>query len=808
MNEFFRLITGNEIYPYQEMVASSLLSNSNVFLRAPTGSGKTLAAVLPFLWARKEKIKFADRLIYILPLRALATYLHQETTEQCVKLFNVKQLSSERTYEENELVITLQTGEDKNDPFFEGDIIFTTIDQCLSSYINNPVSLPKKLANINAGALVGSLLVLDEFHLLDPDKSFCTSIEMLKRLKPFSQFVIMTATFASETIQMLSRLLDCVIVQPSPEEILSFPSHQGKKRVLRLVKEPMTADHVIAQHNMGRSIVITNTVTRAQIIFKALYDKLRDTNTKLLLLHSRFYNNDRKNTEDQLADWFGKNAIFTNVILVTTQVVEAGMNISADNLHTEIAPANSLVQRMGRCARYAGDRGNGVVWIYELMKDAGGKQNSAPYKDASLNETWLALLETNLSEKSFDFEQETSLINHVHTKEELSYISLYQANEFSLQTRIHEAMDGGKEAACRELIRDVSSVSVIICDNRYSLRFAGDRWPAMISVPRSTLFGLTKCFEQASSSGENVAWYPLDESNIDADDEQDGLHFGWQPISSRDELLAVSWLIVIHPSCAKYRSDIGLQIGTPGTSQEIQYSDRPTRLSYPTHFETFSEHTRNVLKQCALINEHSGAAIDLLSKYYRHDTNYIKQLTEIVCSLHDLGKLSMKWQEKARAWQSIKDPAKITDEPIAHTDFNPETDYEIKKKHKIKFPPHSAEGSYAILQWLYGLLENYDAFAVISAIARHHGAFTESLQSLPLIHDAMHWITESVSFYGSDSLYLEQTPPDNITQRSFGKDCLLSFRKDSDVNLWPLYVYIVRLLRLSDQKSMQGGLTR
>ena len=39
-------------------------------------------------------------------------------------------------------------------------------------------------------------------------------------------------------------------------------------------------------------------------------------------------------------------------IVVATQVVEAGVDISARTLVTELAPWSSLVQRFGRVARY------------------------------------------------------------------------------------------------------------------------------------------------------------------------------------------------------------------------------------------------------------------------------------------------------------------------------------------------------------------------------------------------------------------------------------------------------------------------
>ena len=48
--------------------------------------------------------------------------------------------------------------------FFRSDLIFTTIDQLLSSYVFLPVSLPDRVGNINAGALIGSLVVFDEIQ--------------------------------------------------------------------------------------------------------------------------------------------------------------------------------------------------------------------------------------------------------------------------------------------------------------------------------------------------------------------------------------------------------------------------------------------------------------------------------------------------------------------------------------------------------------------------------------------------------------------------------------------------------------------
>jgi hypothetical protein len=81
-------------------------------------------------------------------------------------------------------------------------------------------------------------------------------------------------------------------------------------------------------------------------------------------LDSRFFPEHRRDVESKLGGWFGPGAATADVVLVTTQVIEAGMDLSSDNLHTELAPMNALVQRAGRCARRKGE--HGTVWIYDL----------------------------------------------------------------------------------------------------------------------------------------------------------------------------------------------------------------------------------------------------------------------------------------------------------------------------------------------------------------------------------------------------------------------------------------------------------
>lgn len=221
--EFFRSIAGFYPHPYQERIAEQIAAGRSIILRVPTGAGKTWAAVAPFLYSLQAGRPIADRLLYALPLRSLATSAHAAVRGGMEREFKqVSDLGSGREYGTELRYCSLQIGSQRDDPFFESDVTVTTIDQLLSGYLFMPVSLPDRIGNINAGALVGSLVVLDEIHLLDVDVALGTAIEMLDRLGKLCQFVFMTATMSDPAVQWLSGRLGADVLAIEDNEICSL----------------------------------------------------------------------------------------------------------------------------------------------------------------------------------------------------------------------------------------------------------------------------------------------------------------------------------------------------------------------------------------------------------------------------------------------------------------------------------------------------------------------------------------------------------------------------------------------------------
>lgn len=124
----------------------------------------------------------------------------------------------------------------------------------------------------------------------------------------------------------------------------------------------------------GLTLVIVNTVERAILLYERLCKRLNGV--EIDLIHSRFRPMERERWKQLFASDNQRPRV-----MVSTQVVEAGVDISAKVLFTELAPWASLVQRFGRCARRAGENGT-IYWM-----DVSAHESTAlPYTNDELTE--------------------------------------------------------------------------------------------------------------------------------------------------------------------------------------------------------------------------------------------------------------------------------------------------------------------------------------------------------------------------------------------------------------------------------------
>jgi CRISPR-associated endonuclease/helicase Cas3 len=150
---------------------------------------------------------------------------------------------------------------------------------------------------------------------------------------------------------------------------------------------PAIAEAVHRRHRAAsRSIVVLNRVELAQQVYAALLKRVKsDTNPpRVALLHSRFRPADRAaRMVEALADPVG-----AGTIVVATQVIEAGVDLSSALLATETAPFSSIVQRLGRCNRAGKDAGAIALWLDRGDLD---DRAAAPYHPQDLTAARAAL---------------------------------------------------------------------------------------------------------------------------------------------------------------------------------------------------------------------------------------------------------------------------------------------------------------------------------------------------------------------------------------------------------------------------------
>lgn len=790
------------LYPFQRKVYELVSAGRSVILQAPTGAGKTRAALYPFLHAWEYKTDFPRKGIYSVPLRVLANQFHVEYEARSINFGFTRPLA-----------VTIQTGERPDDPKLEGNLIFTTVDQTLSNVLNIPYALSLTQANLNAGAVLSSYLVFDEIHLF-PNNMLATTLHVLRWLQGIVPFTVMTATLSKAMVQGLAQALQAELVVVDPQEATSIPS-QAKTRRIHRVDALLSAESVLAHHRR-RSIAICNTVDRAQALFRALRDAA-PPDVEVRLLHSRFLPEDRAELERWAQDTFGCHPgadAPSSAILVATQVVEVGLDITCESMHTETAPAASLVQRAGRCARYAGQEGD--VYVYALPLDKRGKPNTAPYfeLDAELcHRTWEAL--SDFTGGTMDYSAELALVDAVHGEPDQKLLEALQVQRHAFQQRIEQTIAHQERGNAATLIRKVESRTVIVHPQPETLdnpwRYAG--FGLHVSTLRGAYEKLIALREQTGAPWAMMTAQPAPEGESARAETK----WIWHPVNDAQALTS-ALLVAVHPSLARYDPALGFQLGEPG--EPTWQSPRRTvqaqpRAAYAYQRETLSQHIDRMLAvlehewydpqadtmRLPLAEEMAYAA-DRLASRYDWPADSLSRLARIAIILHDLGKLDRHWQRWAYVWQQelasiVGEQAGLPpDNLLAHTDYNPADPRQVRLNAQLERqrPPHAAEGAAAAQKAILDAAKSQQALAraLLTALVRHHSAATRGH------HDSFRAVP------GAESVLAPYLPPKLVAgirwQVDGGTLSKYLVRSSKSEELLP-YLLLVRVLRLADQRS-------
>ena len=359
---WFEKATGRPPFPYQTALAECASLPDQ--LSVPTGLGKTAAAVLGWLWRRRfaaADVRAATprRLVFCLPARTLVDQTAAAVAEWLARL----EIADVRVHR-------LMGGavDDSWDAHPDADTVLVgTQDQLLSRALNRGYGMSRFRWPVHFAWLHNDALwVFDEVQLMGVGATTGAQLQGLRQKLGTSRptyTLWMTATAAPGRLATVDGMWP-LRAQGLSDADRCHPiaaRRLGARKRLVVVPPASEPDHarwiagqVLGAHVGGtRTLVVLNQVARAQGVYERL--KARGVDTRLL--HSRFRPGDRARTQEAALD-----PAFRGII-VATQAIEAGVDITCTTLITEACPWASFVQRAGRCNRYGEDEGASVVWL-------------------------------------------------------------------------------------------------------------------------------------------------------------------------------------------------------------------------------------------------------------------------------------------------------------------------------------------------------------------------------------------------------------------------------------------------------------
>ena len=679
--EFFKKATGFAPYEYQERLSEGGVPD---MLKIPTGAGKTEAAVLAiWLWRRLSRDEGTRagtprRLIYCLPMRTLVEQTRARIDEWLENL----------NLAESVMVVTMMGGEaaDRKGGEYrlhpeEDMIIVGTQDMLLSRALNRGYGVsmfayPQEFGMTNNDCM----WILDEIQLMH--NGLATSVQLDAFREKMGTYgprktVWMSATAELEWLRTVdAKEREFAVFELGEGDFAGvLGKRSGASKTLRVMDmkksgnnyERKDAKKILAEHESGTmTLIIVNTVKRAQSLYGEL-SKIAKDPTEIMLVHSRFRGQDKARFKDRLAFMSGKGGARADVIVVATQVVEAGLDISAKTLVTEAAPWPSLVQRFGRCNRYGEFPDSKIHFI--TLKPAAGSPRYPPYDDADMDGVMDAVKDgQSAAPKSLALRQMPA-VRHEHVVRRPHMLGLFDTT----------ADIAGSHTDVSRYVRSI--------ENSKDVHVFWRKWDESKEPPEFKA--------EAAEICSVPVWDITGAKNKLKTHVYDHLLGRWNRIGHQD--VRPGQTVLLHCNQGRYTDEAGWDLKSSKRVDEAEHGglagDSLEKDNWSDAPMTLNDHTAHVHNEMALILQHLP-----------HLDGDVKGILLESAVLHDVGKAHEEFQAK------IDKPDGWTSEICGKGK---------PKAAKRKFIRHEAASALAVLQWYGDTDIRRNSMAYLCAT--HHG---------------------------------------------------------------------------------------
>ncbi|MBC7321402.1 CRISPR-associated helicase Cas3' [bacterium] len=353
-NKGFKNIYINQLREeaYREVLNRDLDLNQKIYsLNLPTGLGKTFASFAFALKLRdriyREK-KYIPRIIYSLPFLSIIDQNAQEI-ENILKTNGIS-LDTDILLKHHHLSDVYYKKENVEfEPeearlLIEGwnsELIITTFVQLFHTLVSN-----RNKPLLKFHRLAGSIIILDEVQAI-PFKYWLLLKELLSTLtKKLDTYII----FVTATQPLIIPREDMYqLVDPE-----KYFRQMERVAIKFKIDNRLCLDEFIRELDLEKDksyLFVLNTITSAREFYKLLKDK---TGEEIIYMSSHIVPYDRLKRIERIK----KKEVR---LAVTTQLVEAGVDIDFDIVYRDMAPLDSIIQAVGRCNRNWGKRGETIV---------------------------------------------------------------------------------------------------------------------------------------------------------------------------------------------------------------------------------------------------------------------------------------------------------------------------------------------------------------------------------------------------------------------------------------------------------------
>ena len=321
---------------FRKFVLNNFDENYKLFtLTAPTGYGKTLTAL-------NFALKFnKSRIIYALPF----TSIIDQTYDIVAKIYKNSDILVSKAHHKTTIGEENLTKEDRYSKIkflmesFSGEINVTTLYQLIFALFGN-----KNKDNVKFNQLKNSVVIIDEAQAIPYNfrKDFILLCEIIsQRLDTI--FIFMSATMPVIKSENFKEISNLDYFAKQDRYVIKWLHIGGEDKLLGKICEAASDKN---------TLVVVNTIKKAQELFVKLRDKF-----SCFCLNGYMYDDHKRATIEAVRCAVDKSKVdplASKILLISTQSIEAGVDLDFDIGFREVSPISSIIQTAGRVNRHFG----------------------------------------------------------------------------------------------------------------------------------------------------------------------------------------------------------------------------------------------------------------------------------------------------------------------------------------------------------------------------------------------------------------------------------------------------------------------